>query len=162
MQLRSGQVTEGALTRQEEETLRADLYTTPKSGEKRQSPEAIKLAVKGITSNLALTEEARLWHLHRMLELCAAEHEREVLEYQAAHRHLEEHENRLSVMLSYPDIPDKAFNEWDSDLAGKIKNDRSKMKYSRANTEALLTVCKHIERKGNSRSSAASTNVVQL
>lgn len=154
MQLRSGHVTERGLTIREEEALRAKLYPTPSPEKERQSAAGIKLAVKQITSDPALTEDDRLWRLHRMLELCAAELDREVREYQAAHRHLEEHENRLSVMLSYPDVPEKAFDEWDLYLAREIKNHRSMMKLSRANVDALQKVCNHIERKGNSRTPA--------
>ncbi|KAL8905510.1 MAG: hypothetical protein Q9207_002613 [Kuettlingeria erythrocarpa] len=147
MQLRSGHVTEGVWTIQEEEALRAELYPTPSPEKERQSAAGIKLAVKQITSDPALNEEDRLWRLHRMLELCATELDCEVREYQAAHRHLEEHENRLSVMLSYPDVPEKAFDEWDLYLAREMKNNRSKMKLSRANVDALQKVCSHIERK---------------
>lgn len=150
MQLRSGHETHGALTHQDEEALMMELYPTPDPESQRIAAEDIELAVKGIDNDLSLTDEQRLHELHCMLELCAAEHEREAQEYQAAHRHLIEHEARVSVMTTYPDIPEHIFDDWTAFLDTKMGEDRSKMEYSRANTEALLNVIRIVEDLGAS------------
>lgn len=127
-----------------------ELYPTPDSEVHRTSAKDVIQAVCAISSDMFLTEEQRLHHLHQMLELCAAEHEREVQEYQTAHRHLIEHEGEYSVMLTYPNVREKAFNEWESEVGRDMEEDRARMKHARANTEALLKATKHVEHQGQS------------
>ncbi|KAL8963357.1 MAG: hypothetical protein Q9193_000379 [Seirophora villosa] len=140
MQLRSGHDT---LALQEEQALMRELYPTPDPETHRASPEMLIMAVEQISKDKELGEDERLRQFHRMLELCATEHEREVQGYQAAHRHLMEDEADMSRLLAYPEIPQQAFDAWDRE----IRDDRSQLKDSRERTEAFLRASKYIERR---------------
>lgn len=140
MQLRSGHDT---LALQEEQALMRELYPTPDPETHRASPEMLIMAVEQISKDKELGEDERLRQLHRMLELCAAEHEREVQGYQAAHRHLMEDEADMGRLLAYPEVPQQALDAWDRE----IRDDRSALKDSRERTEAFLRASKYIERR---------------
>lgn len=140
MQLRSGHDT---LALQEEQALMRELYPTPDPETHRASPEMLIMAVEQISKDKELGEDERLRQYHRMLELCATEHEREVQEYQAAHRHLMEDEADMGRLLAYPEVPQQAFDAWDRE----IRDDRSQLKDSRERTEAFLRASKYIERR---------------
>ncbi|KAL9014141.1 MAG: hypothetical protein Q9173_001197 [Seirophora scorigena] len=140
MQLRSGHDT---LALQEEQALMRELYPTPDPETHRASPETLMMAVEQISKDKELGEDERLRQFHRMLELCAAEHEREVQGYQAAHRHLMEDEADLGRLLTYPKVPQQAFDAWERG----IRDDRSQLKNSRERTEEFLRASKYIERR---------------
>ncbi|KAI4135794.1 MAG: hypothetical protein LQ341_005834 [Variospora aurantia] len=146
MQLRSGHDT---LARQDEQALMRELYPTPDPEIHRASPETLIVAVDQISKDKELSEDERLRQCHRMLELCATEHEREVQGYQAVHRHLMEHEEQFGTMLlTYPEVvPEEGFDAWESKLRQDMKDDRSELKDSRARTEAFLKASKYIERR---------------
>lgn len=158
MQLRSGHDTQDAMTPREEEALMAELYPTPDPGANRASAEDIMISLKFISKDTSQTEEDRLRNLHRMLELCAVEHESEVRGYQVAHRHLIEYEQRYSRMMTYPDVPEESYDSWASWLDKHMKVERLKMRHSRENTKALLKTIDYAERKGKPPHSATSAN----
>ncbi|KAL8937301.1 MAG: hypothetical protein Q9216_004489, partial [Gyalolechia sp. 2 TL-2023] len=147
MQLRSGHDTDTTLTQYQEEALMANLYPTPDPEVHRASAKDIVLSVKGITTDISLSDEQRLHHLHHMLELCALEHERETHTYQAAHRHLIENERDFQAMVAVPKMPENVFHVWEASIDQDMREDKSKMKVSRANANTLLKTMKHVEQE---------------
>ncbi|KAL8714844.1 MAG: hypothetical protein Q9220_001357 [cf. Caloplaca sp. 1 TL-2023] len=123
----------------------ADLYPSPDQPAHRTPPKDLVCAVEVVSVDTELTEEQRLFHLHRMLELCTLEHEREVEAYQVAHRKLMEHEGDMHTMVAYPKMPDNVFEIWESWINGSMSQDRLQMKRSRKNTKALLGAIKYAE-----------------
>ncbi|KAL9006495.1 MAG: hypothetical protein Q9188_000732 [Gyalolechia gomerana] len=147
MHLRSGHDTHTALTQHQEEAFMAELYPTPDPEVHRTPAKDILLSVKGIITDISLSDEQRLHHLHHMLELCAVEHERETQAYQAAHRHLMENERDFQAMVAVPKMPENVFHIWEASIDTDMKEDRSKMKCSRANANTLLKTMKHVEQQ---------------
>ncbi|KAL8723220.1 MAG: hypothetical protein Q9225_000410, partial [Loekoesia sp. 1 TL-2023] len=145
MQRGSRHNTHTASNHEDEEALMVEFYPTPDPEVPRTSANDIILSVKGITTDMSLSDEQRLHHLHHMLELCAAEHERELQEYQAAHRHLVEHEGDFQTMVATPKVPEDAFSIWEASIDKDMKADRSQMKRSRENAKTLLKAIKFVE-----------------
>lgn len=148
MQLRSGNETHCALAQNDEDVLMAELYPSPDPEVHRATAKDILLSVKGITTDMSLSNEQRLYHLHHMLELCALEHERETQVYQAAHRSLVEKERDYQMMIAVPRMPEDAFRVWEALIDKDMKENRSMMKLSRANARTLLNTIKHVEQIG--------------
>lgn len=136
----------------------ADLYPTPDPEIRRTTAKDILLSVKGITTDMSLSDEQRLHLLHHMLELCALEHERETQVYQAAHRHLVENETDYQAMVAVPRMPENVFRIWEASIDKDMKEDRSKMKLSRANAKTLLGAIKHVEQQVRKAEKAFTSN----
>ncbi|KAL8840362.1 MAG: hypothetical protein Q9170_001377 [Blastenia crenularia] len=145
MHLRSGHDTQTALTHREETALMADIYPTPEPEMHRTPVGDIVLAVKGINSDMSLSDEQRLQSLHHMLELCAVEHEREAQGYQVAHRHLVEHEGGFQDLAAFPRLPEDVAEFWEGRIGRDLKRDRSEMRQSRAKAKRLLKTIKYVE-----------------
>ncbi|KAL9606184.1 MAG: hypothetical protein Q9179_000639 [Wetmoreana sp. 5 TL-2023] len=125
----------------------AGLYPTPDIERPRTPVPDLVQSIKVISKDPELTDEKRLLHLHRMLELCTAEQEREVQEYQAAHRQLVEHEGDFETMVTQTEIPANVYEFWKSSVDGSMKADKMKMKKSRENTKAILKAIRYAEEK---------------
>ncbi|KAL8936072.1 MAG: hypothetical protein Q9211_004365 [Gyalolechia sp. 1 TL-2023] len=154
MQRRSGHDTHTALTRYDEEALMPDRYPTPDPDVHRTPARDILLSVKDITTDMFLSDEQRLHHLHHTLELCAVEHERETQAYQAAHRHLVENAKGFQAMVAVSQQLENVFPIWAAAIHKDMKEDRCKMKVSRANAKTLLTTMKYVEQKARTAEKA--------
>ncbi|KAL8802231.1 MAG: hypothetical protein Q9182_003951 [Xanthomendoza sp. 2 TL-2023] len=117
----------------------AELYPDPDPAE-----EAVP-KVQELCEIRFLEEEERLLRLHRMLEICSLQHEREVQIYQAAHRDLVKDEGEFIRMLAVPNVPQRALKEWEKHVSQNMRGDRSKMRRSRQRTTALLRAIKYTE-----------------
>ncbi|KAL8737878.1 MAG: hypothetical protein Q9181_001250 [Wetmoreana brouardii] len=135
------------LTQQGEQAIMAKLYPTPDIERPRTPVPDLVQSIKVISKDPELTDEERLLHLHRMLELCTAEQERELQEYQAAHRQLVEHEGDFETMVTQTEIPANVYEFWKSSVDGNMNADKMKMKKSRENTQAILKAIRYAEEK---------------
>ncbi|KAL8967037.1 MAG: hypothetical protein Q9183_003098 [Haloplaca sp. 2 TL-2023] len=130
------------LTQQSELARLMDLYPTPTASPTHTSARDIMESVQFIRQDAALTDEQRLIHLHRMLELSTLELENEVLAYQVAHRQLVGHEGNVANMVASPRPPADTLDHREERVDSGMEADRRKMKESTQRMEALFKAMK--------------------
>ena len=136
------------LTQQSELATLIDLYPTPTANPDHTSAKDITQSVKFIRQDRTLTDQHRLLHLHRMLELSTLELENEVETYQVAHRQLVGHEDNFASMVAYPRPPPDILEHWEKRVDNDMEADRRKMKESTQRIKALFKAMKFADSQG--------------
>ncbi|KAL8866980.1 MAG: hypothetical protein Q9174_005955 [Haloplaca sp. 1 TL-2023] len=126
------------LTQESELATMMDLYPTRTASPVHTSGKDIMQSIKFIRQDASLTDQQRLLHLHRMLELSTLELENEVEAYQVFHRQLVSHEENFASMVAYPRPPPDIREHWEKRVDSDMEADRRKMKESTQRIKALF------------------------
>ncbi|KAL8694885.1 MAG: hypothetical protein Q9218_000549 [Villophora microphyllina] len=134
------------LSLQSEQEMMAELYPSPAPEVQRKSARELRLSITGIKHEPGMTDDERLPHLHRMLELCAVELGREVRAYLAAHRKLVEDEGKLREVIKCQKPPEYILRMWEDSVDDSMSADRRRITKSVNNIKSLYKVMSFAEK----------------